>query len=81
MNLGYLGDRVHFGGQPEEMDQQLARQKEVNQDILQQASQFLSPEQVEALSIMQESNLSVQRRGILRCLRTLRIDPMAPPVL
>ena len=66
---------------PEEMDQQLQRQKEVNQDILQQASQFLSPEQVEALSIMQESNLSVQRRGILRCLRTLRIDPMAPPVL
>ena len=66
---------------PEEMEQQLERQKEVNQDILQQASQFLSPEQVEALSIMQESNLSVQRRGILRCLRTLRIDPMAPPVL
>jgi RNA polymerase sigma factor (sigma-70 family) len=66
---------------PEEMDQRLGRQKEVNQDILQQASQFLSPEQVEALSIMQESNLSIQRRGILRCLRTLRIDPMAPPVL
>jgi RNA polymerase sigma factor (sigma-70 family) len=66
---------------PEEMDQQLQRQKEVNQDILQQASQFLAPEQVEALSIMEESNLSVQRRGILRCLRTLRIDPMAPPVL
>jgi hypothetical protein len=66
---------------PEEMDQQLERQKQVNQDILQQASQFLSPEQVEALSVMQESNLSVQRRGILRFLRNLRMDPMAPPVL
>jgi hypothetical protein len=66
---------------PEEMDQRLERQKQVNHDILQQASQFLSPEQVEALSIMQESNLGVQRRGILRFLRNLRIDPMAPEIL
>ena len=66
---------------PDEMERQLAQQKEVNQRILQNAAQFLQPDQVEALSLMQQANQSEQRHGILRFLRKLRIDPLAAPAL
>jgi len=56
---------------PEGLDQSFAAQAESNQRILQAAAGFLSPEQVDALRLMQTSNMSTQKRNVLRLLRKL----------
>jgi RNA polymerase sigma factor (sigma-70 family) len=66
---------------PAEMERRLAQQQEVNQQILESAAAFLQPDQVEALQLLQQANQSEQQHSILRFLRRLRLDPMAPPVL
>lgn len=66
---------------PAEMEQRLAQEQEVNQQILERAVAFLQPDQVEALQLLQQANQREQQHGILRFLRRLRLDPMAPPVL
>jgi len=56
---------------PEELQQRFAQQVESNQQILQGAAEFLAPDQIEALRLMQASNLSMQKRDVLRLLRKL----------
>ena len=56
---------------PEGLDGRFQEQTESNQRILQAASEFLSPEQVEALRLMQTFNMSAQKRNVLRLLRKL----------
>lgn len=56
---------------PEGLDQSFAEQAASNQRILQAAAGFLSPEQVDALRLMQTSNMSAQKRNVLRLLRKL----------
>jgi RNA polymerase sigma factor (sigma-70 family) len=56
---------------PEGLDGRFAAQAEANQRILQAAAEFLSPEQVESLRLMQVSNMSTQRRTVLRMLQKL----------
>jgi hypothetical protein len=53
---------------PEEMDRRFDRQKEANQQILQNAAGFLSPDQLNALGLMQTCNLSAQKRTVLQML-------------
>jgi RNA polymerase sigma factor (sigma-70 family) len=66
---------------PAEMERRLAREQEVNQQLLERAAAFLQPDQVEALRLLQQANQSEHRQGILRFLRRLRFDLLAPPVL
>jgi RNA polymerase sigma factor (sigma-70 family) len=56
---------------PEELNQRLDQQADVNARILQEASAFLTPEQVESLKLMQTANLSAQKRNAIRMLRKL----------
>jgi len=56
---------------PEGLDRRFEEQTESNQRILQAAAGFLSPEQVEALRLMQTFNVSAQKRNVLRVLRKL----------
>lgn len=56
---------------PEGLDQSFAEQAASNQRILQAAAGFLSQEQVDALRLMQTSNMSAQKRNVLRLLRKL----------
>jgi RNA polymerase sigma factor (sigma-70 family) len=53
---------------PDELQRRFEQQSEVNSRILQKAAEFLQPDQVEALRLMQASNLSTQKRNILRML-------------
>jgi len=43
----------------------------VNAKLLQGASAFLTPDQVESLKVMQTANLTAQKRNALRMLRKL----------
>jgi len=54
---------------PDEINQRFELQSQINQRILQQAAEFLSPDQLKTLALMQTNNLSAQRRGLLRMLR------------
>lgn len=54
---------------PDELQRRFEQQAEVNGQIRQQAAAFLQPDQVEALGLMQASNLSTQKRNVLRLLR------------
>jgi RNA polymerase sigma factor (sigma-70 family) len=65
----------------DEMNRCLTEQKQANQSILQDAAEFLQPDQVDALRQMQQFNESQQQRSILRFLRKLRIDPHTAPML
>jgi hypothetical protein len=56
---------------PDGLDRRFQEQTESNQRILQAAAGFLSPEQVEALRLMQTFNMSSQKRNVLRLLRKL----------
>jgi hypothetical protein len=56
---------------PEGLDRRFEEQTESNQRILQAAAEFLSPEQVEALRLMQTFNVSAQKRNVLLVLRKL----------
>jgi hypothetical protein len=56
---------------PEELNQRFEQEVDVNAKILQEASAFLTPEQVESLKLMQTFNLSAQKRNALRMLRKL----------
>ena len=56
---------------PDGLDQSFEQQNESNQQILQAAAAFLSPEQVESLRLMQVSNMSAQKQTVLRMLRKL----------
>ena len=56
---------------PDGLDGRFAAQAEANQQILQAAAAFLSPEQVESLRLMQVSNMSAQKSTVLRMLRKL----------
>lgn len=56
---------------PEGLDGRFEEQTGSNQRILQAAAEFLSPEQVEALRLMQTFNVSAQKRNVLRLLRKL----------
>ena len=56
---------------PDGLDGRFQAQAESNQRILQAAAGFLSPEQVESLRLMQVSNMSAQKRTVLRMLRKL----------
>lgn len=56
---------------PDGLDGRFKAQAESNQQMLQAAAGFLSPEQVESLRLMQVSNMSAQKRTVLRMLRKL----------
>lgn len=56
---------------PDGLDGRFAAQAEANQQILQAAAGFLSPEQVESLRLMQVSNMSAQKSTALQMLRKL----------
>jgi hypothetical protein len=56
---------------PDELSQQFGKEADVNASLLQGASAFLTPEQVESLKLMQTVNLSAQKRNALRMLRKL----------
>jgi hypothetical protein len=56
---------------PEGLEGRFEEQSGSNQGILQAAGEFLSPEQVEALRLMQTFNMSAQKRNVLRLLRKL----------
>jgi hypothetical protein len=56
---------------PEEFERWFERQMDVNGHILQKAAEFLQPGQVETLGLMQASNLSTQKRNVLRMLRKM----------
>ena len=56
---------------PDGLDGRFAAQAESNQRMLQAAAEFLSPEQVESLRLMQAANMSAQKRTVLRMLRKL----------
>ncbi|HZL43085.1 MAG TPA: sigma-70 family RNA polymerase sigma factor, partial [Verrucomicrobiae bacterium] len=55
----------------EKMNRQFQRQTEASERILQKAADFLSPDQLEGLALMQTHNMSAQRRNLLRLLRKL----------
>jgi len=56
---------------PEGLDQRFEQQAEINRRILQKAAEFLAPDQLETLALMQANNLSAQKRNVLRMLRKL----------
>jgi RNA polymerase sigma factor (sigma-70 family) len=56
---------------PDEWQRRLEQQAAANQRILQGAAEFLPPDQVEALRLMQVNHASSHRREILRMLRKL----------
>jgi hypothetical protein len=56
---------------PDGLEGGFQAQTESNERILQAAAGFLSPEQVESLRLMQVSNMSAQKRNVLRMLRRL----------
>jgi RNA polymerase sigma factor (sigma-70 family) len=56
---------------PEELDQRFTREKEANQRILRQAAEFLEPNNVEALALMQAYNLAAHQQTALQMLRKL----------
>jgi RNA polymerase sigma factor (sigma-70 family) len=56
---------------PDQLNLWFERQTEVNQDILQRGAGFLTPDQSEILELMQTSNLTTQKRNVLRFLRKL----------
>jgi hypothetical protein len=56
---------------PEALERWFEQQTEVNGHILQRAAEFLQPGQLEALGLMQASNLSTQKRNVLRMLRKM----------
>lgn len=53
---------------PEAMDRRFEEEARANQQILQNAAQFLTPDQLDALGLMQAYNLSAQKRTVLRML-------------
>ena len=53
---------------PDAMDRRFEEQARANQQILQNAAQFLTPDQLDALGLMQAYNLSAQKRTVLRML-------------
>ena len=72
MASGLAGDfTVRQLVSPEGLDGRFKEQTESNQRILQAAAEFLSPEQVESLRLMQTSNMSAQKQTVLRMLRKL----------
>jgi len=56
---------------PDALDRRFEQQVQANQEILQGASEFLDPNQVNALELMQAYNLNAQKRNVLRALRKL----------
>ena len=56
---------------PDELSQQFSQEADVNAKLLQGASAFLTPDQVESLKVMQTANLTAQKRNALRMLRKL----------
>ena len=72
MTLGLAGDlTVRALVFPDELQRRFEQQAEVNSQIRQKAAAFLAPDQVETLGLMQASNLSTQKRNVLRLLRKL----------
>lgn len=66
---------------PDEMERCLSEQKQANQSLLQGAAQFLQPDKVDALQLMQQFNEAQQRRSILRALRKMPINSHVAPTL
>jgi hypothetical protein len=60
---------VHDMVFPDALKERFAQQHAANQQILQAATAFLEPEQLQAFGLMQTNNLSTQRRNVLRMLR------------
>lgn len=56
---------------PAQLNHWFERETEVNQGILNSSAGILSPDQQEILALMQKSNLSTQKRNVLRLLRKL----------
>jgi len=56
---------------PEQIDQRFEQQAATNRRILQKATEFLAPDQLETLTLMQNYNLSAEKRNVLRMLRKL----------
>jgi hypothetical protein len=54
---------------PEQLNRWFERQSEVNRDILQKGA--LTPDQLEIIELMLRSNLSTQKRNVLKLLRKL----------
>jgi RNA polymerase sigma factor (sigma-70 family) len=69
---GFIGD-INMAScvDLENMNRQFELQANANQRILQKAADFLSPDQLEGLALMQNHNMSAQRRNLLRLLRKL----------
>lgn len=59
---------VHQLVYPDELDQRFAQEKAANQRILEKAGEFLEPNNVDALALMQAYNLAAQQRTALHIL-------------
>lgn len=54
---------------PEQINRRFEQQAAINRRILEKAAEFLAPDQLETLALIQTNNLTAQKRDVLRMLR------------
>jgi len=60
------------------MGQVLQQQAQINQNVLQQAAAFLSPQQLQTLSTSQSNMISMQKAGMAMAQKMFPTAPAAP---